>query len=128
MKKHFLSLFDPSHRWFTISFFLSSVLLIIGSQVVGISDNLPGIAMLLGGMIFFFFTFLHPWRKSMNYGILTGVCFGLILVTFLGIYLLSALHKDEYISEGVVMSFIGLICIPGIVTGIIGAIIWANRK
>jgi hypothetical protein len=128
MKKHLLSLLEPSRLWFTISFFLASFVLIICSLLVGIADNLPGIAMLLGGMIFLFFTFLHPWRNSMNYGILTGVCFGLILLTFMGIYILSALHKDEYISEGVVMSFIGLICIPGIVTGIIGAIIWAIRK
>jgi succinate-acetate transporter protein len=128
MKKHFLSLFEPFHRWFTISFFLAAVLLIIGSQVVGITDNLPGIAMLLGGMVFLFFALLNPWRNSKNYGILTGICFGLILLTFLVIYIMAALHLDKYISEGVVMTFIGLICIPGIVTGIIGAIIWAARK
>jgi hypothetical protein len=128
MKKHFLSLVDHSHRWYTISFFLCSVILVIASGVVGITDNLPGIAMLLGGMVFLFFTFLHPWRQSKNYGILTGLCFGLILLTFLVIYVLAALHQDKYISEGIVMGFIGLICVPGIVTGIIGAIIQANKK
>lgn len=128
MKKHFISLFDSIHRWYSLSFFLASVLLIIASQVVGISDNLPGIAMLLGGMILLFFAFVHPWRKSKNYGILAGVCFGLILLTFLAISILDALHYAEYISEGIVMGFIGLICVPGIVAGIIGAIIWAVRK
>jgi hypothetical protein len=128
MKKHFQLLFDPAHRWFTLSFFLAAVLLIIASQVVGISDNLPGIAMVMGGMVLLFFALLHPWRKSQNYGILAGACVGLIVLTFLVIYILAALHKDEYISEGVVMGFIGLICIPGILAGIIGAIIWAVRK
>ena len=128
MKKHLLSLFDPQHRWWTLSFSLASALLIIASQVVGIIDNLPGIAMLLGGMIFLFFTLLHPWRKPKNYGILALALLGLILLTFLAIYILSFLHKDEYISEGIVMSFIGLICIPGILAGIIGAIIWSVRK
>jgi hypothetical protein len=128
MKKHFLLLFDPTHRWMTLSFFLAAVLLIIASQVVGIADNLPGIAMLMGGMVLLFFALLHPWRKSQNYGILAGVCVGFIVLTFLVIYILAALHKDEYISEGVVMGFIGLICIPGILAGMIGASIWAVRQ
>lgn len=128
MKNHFSSLLDPSHRWFTISFFLASVLLIIASQVVGTTDNLPGISMLLLGMVFLFYTIINPWRKPANYGILAGVCLGLIALTFLVIYLLSAVHKTEYISEGMVMGFIGLICIPGFVAGVSGIVFWASRK
>ena len=33
MKKYIISLLDPSHRWFTIFFFLFSVILITGSQL-----------------------------------------------------------------------------------------------
>jgi len=128
VKKHVLSLFNHAHRWWTISFFLASAILIIASQIVGITDNLPGIAMLLGGMICLFFALLHPWRKSKNYAILAGVSFGLILLTFLAIFVLSSMHKTEYISEAIVMGFIGLICIPGIVVGIIGTIFWSNRE
>ncbi len=128
MRKHVISLFDPAHRWWTISFLLTSALLIIGSQIVGTTDNLPGIAMLLGGMICFFFALLNPWRKSKNYAILIGVSAGLIALTFLVIFILSSLHKTEYISEGIVMGFIGLICIPGIVAGIIGILIWSNKE
>ena len=127
MLKHVLSLFHYPHRWKTISFLLISALLIIASQLVGTTDNLQGIVMLIGGMISFFFAMFHPWRKSKNYAILIGVLFGLILLTFLSIYILSALHKTEYISEGIVMSFIGLICFPGIVMGIIGVIFWSYR-
>ena len=128
MKKHFLSLFDPSHRWWTISFFLASVLLIIISQIMGTTDNLPGIAMLLFGMVCLFFALLHPWRKSKNYAILAGVLFGLILLTFLAIFILSSVHKTEHISEAIVMGFIGLFCIPGIVAGITGILFWSNRE
>jgi hypothetical protein len=128
MKKHFLSMFDPAHRRWTITFFSIAVLLIIAAQLVGIADNLPGIAMLLGGMIFLFFSILHPWRKVENYAILTGVCIGVILLILLGIYILSLLNKTEYISEAFTMILIFLFCVPGIMVGIIGAIFWSVRK
>jgi hypothetical protein len=128
MKKHLLSLFDPSHRWRTISFLLASALLITASQIVGTTDNLPGIVMLLAGMTCLLFAMLHPWRKSKNYAILAGVLSGLILLTFLAIFILSTVHKTEYLSEAIVMGFIGLICIPGIVAGITGILFWANRE
>ena len=128
MKKHFLLLMDTMHRWYTISFFIAGVLLIAGSQIVGTTDNLPGIAMLIGGMVSLFYAVLHPWRTSSNYAILAGVLFGLILMTFLVIYILSSLHLNEYIREGIVMGFIGLICLPGIITGIVGAVFWATSK
>ena len=73
MKKHFLSLFDLRHRWLTISFFLTSAMLIVASQIMGTIDNVPGILVLLGGTICLFFALLHPWRKSKNYTILAGV-------------------------------------------------------
>lgn len=128
MKKHFLSMFDPAHRRRTITFFSTAVLLIIAAQLVGIADNLPGIAMLLSGMIFLFFSILHPWRKVENYAILIGVCFGIILLILLGIYILSLLNKTEYISEAFTMILIFLICVPGIMVGIIGAIFWSVRR
>lgn len=126
--KHLISLIDFTHRWLTISFFLASTLLITASQIVGTTDNLIGIAMLLFGMIFLFFTILHPWRKSKNYAILAGVCTGLILLTFLIIHILASLNYTKYISEAVVMIFIGLICIPGIIAGIIGTMFWGSRN
>ena len=128
MKKHLQSLFDPQHRLLTISFFLASALLIIASQIMGTTDNIPGILVLFCGVICLFFALLHPWRKSNYYAILAGVCFGLILLTFLIIYILMLLQKTEFINEGVVMILIGLICVPGIVTGIIGLIFWGFQK
>jgi hypothetical protein len=123
MIKHIYSLFDPSNRWWTMSFFLASIILIIISLLVGIRDNLPGFSMLFIGMIFLFFTVVHPWRKSMDYGILGMVCVGIILFIVVGIGILMAIGKTEYISEAIVMGLFFLICLPGIVVSILGSII-----
>ena len=127
MKNHFLSLFDPAHRMRTIIYFLASVLLITGSQIVGTTDNLPGISMLLLGMIGLFLTFLHTWRKRKNYMALAGICAGLTLLTFLTIYILMLLHKTQYISEGFVMMTVFLLYLPGFLVGITGAIVYRNK-
>jgi hypothetical protein len=128
MKKHFLSLFNEVNRLRTTSFLATTALLVFGSQLEGTTDNLPGIGLLLGGMIFLFFSFLHPWRKVEYYAILIGVSVGVIVLVMLGIQMLVWLKKTEYISEGVVMTIIFLFCLPGILTGIIGTLICAFRK
>jgi hypothetical protein len=56
------------------------------------------------------------------------VCIGILILEWLGIHILDKMHKDEYISEGIAMSLAFLICVPGILVGIIGAIICAVRK
>jgi hypothetical protein len=38
------------------------------------------------------------------------------------------MHKTEYINEGIAMSLAFFICVPGILVGIIGAIICSFRK
>jgi hypothetical protein len=128
MKKHFISLFDSAHLKWTISLFTIAVSLIIISSLVGISDNLPMIAMLLTGIIILFFSVLHPWEKAGNYGILAVVCIGILLLEGLGIYILAKMHLDKYLSEGIAMGVAFLICVPGILVGLIGALICAGRK
>lgn len=128
MKKHILSLFDPAHRWWTLSLFIASVLLIIAANFVGINDNLPGIVILYGGIIFLFFTLLHPWRKWGNYAILIAICIGIMVLEWIGIHILDSLNKTEYISEAIIMIIAFFICLPGIMVGIIGIIICAFRK
>jgi hypothetical protein len=128
MKKHFISLFDSAHLKWTISLFTIAVSLIIISSLVGISDNLPMIAMLLTGIIILFFSVLHPWEKAGNYGILAVVCIGILLLEGLGIYILAKMHLDKYLSEGIAMGVAFLICVPGILVGLIGALICAVRK
>lgn len=128
LKNHLVSLFDSSHIRMTIILVISGLLLITGSQITGTTDNLPGLTMLFTGVILLFFSVLHPWRKMQNYAILAGVCIGIIILVFLAIYILAALHLEKYISEGVVMITILLICLPGIVVSIIGILVCAGRK
>jgi MFS family permease len=128
MKKHFFSLFSPEHRRRTMILFVISILLITVSQIVGITDNFPGISLLLSGMIFLFFTFLHPWRKVENYALLIGISVGIIVLVLLTIQVLVLIKKTDYISEGVVMAIVFLICLPGILSGIIGTLIYAFKK
>jgi hypothetical protein len=128
MKTHLVSLFNPIYRMWTISLFAAALLLITGSQIVGTTDNLPGIAMLFSGVIFLFFSLLHPWRKARSYGILAGICVGIIILEYLGILLLSVLHKEQYISEGIAMITAFLFCLPGIIVSIIGSIICSLRQ
>jgi hypothetical protein len=128
MKKHFISLFDPAHLKWTISLFVIAVLLTISASLTGISDNPPGIALLYGGIIFFFFAVLHPWKNQKNYWILLIVCIGILLLEWLGITILDILDRTEYINEAIAMGVAFLICMPGIVVGIIGASICTFKK
>jgi len=128
MKKHFISLFDSAHIKWTISLFTIAVLLIIAASLVGISDNLPGIALLYGGIIFLFFAVLHPWKNPKNYWTLLLVCLLILILEWLGITILDKLNKTEYLNEAVAMGVAFLICMPGIVVGIIGAFICIVRN
>jgi hypothetical protein len=38
------------------------------------------------------------------------------------------MHLDKYLSEGIAMGVAFLICVPGILVGLIGALICAVRK
>jgi hypothetical protein len=128
MKNHFISLFAVDNIRKTIIFFVIAALCIIISSLVGISDNLPMIAMLLTGIIFLFFAVLHPWNKAYNYGFLAVVCVVILVLEGLGIMILAKMHLDKYLSEGIAMGVAFLICVPGILVGITGAIICAIRK
>lgn len=128
VKNHFINLFASSHLRLTVILLISSILFIIGSQITGTTDNIPGLAMLFTGVILFFFAFLHPWKDIKNYAILFGVCIGIIILVILVIAILASLQLDKYISEGVVMVILLLFCLPGIFVSIIGILICTVRK
>jgi hypothetical protein len=109
MKKHFISLFGSSRIKKTAILFSISALLISVSLIAGTSDNIPMITMLLAGIIFLFFTVLHPWEKAASFAVLTGVCFVILALDFIW----------PFINEDVAMTA-GFGCLAGILTGIIG--------
>jgi hypothetical protein len=138
MKKHFLTLLDTSHRKWTFSLLFIAIVLVTTGVLVGISDNPPGIAMVFFGMFFLFFSLIHPWRKPSNYLILSGICFGIIVLIMLGIYIYASLFlksgsvqtpkSGDGFLEGFAMLTIFFICAPGIFAGLSGAVIRAFQK
>jgi hypothetical protein len=109
MKKHFISLFGSNQIRKTAILFSISALLISVSLIVGTSDNIPMITMLLAGIIFLFFTVLHPWEKAASFAVLTVGCLVILALDFIW----------PFINEDVAMAA-GFGCLAGIMTGIIG--------
>lgn len=70
----------------------------------------------------------HLWKKTSTYLILIGVCIGILLLELLVITILDKMGKGDYINDNIAEGVIFFICIPGILVGIIGAIICAVRK
>jgi len=100
----------------------------IGSRIVGITDNLPGIVMLMVGIILLYFSVLHPWRRVEYYAFLIGIFVFILLLEWIGIRLLVSLKRTEFLNEGMAMILAFFICMPGILTGIIGTLICTFRK
>ena len=95
MKKHFISLFDHAHLWWTISLFAIAVVLIVIASIIGVGDNPPGIVMFYAGLICLFFAVLHPWRNATSYAILAGVCIGIFLLGLLGVTIVDKIDKAQ---------------------------------
>lgn len=112
MNNHFIALFEASHFKKTVILMSSAFLLIIISLSWGITDNLPAITMLLVGIIIFFFSFIHPWKKTSYFATLIAAC-GTILPLVWGSQTLG-----EFIDY-----FVGGICVAGILTGTLGIFI-----
>lgn len=120
MKTHFLTLFSIENRKKTLFYFLSSIILIIASLIVGIGDNLLGISMLSLGLIWLYYSFVHIWKISRNFVRLIFISLGLMLLEFLAINILSWLQKTQYLSEGLFLGIFFLICTPLLIVGIYG--------
>lgn len=109
MKNHFLSLFKCENIRRTIILAIIGCLLISVSLIIGTSDNIPMIAILLAGMIFLYFALLHSWKRASSFAVLTVVFFVLLVFDFIW----------PLITESIAMGF-GFVCLAGIISGIIG--------
>jgi len=63
MNTHFLTLLSIENRKKTLTFLLSSIVLIIASLIVGINDNPIGASMLGIGLIRFYYSFVYIWKN-----------------------------------------------------------------
>jgi hypothetical protein len=127
MKAHFLTLFNIENRKKTLAYLVSSIVLIIASQIVGVSDNPTGIIMIGIGIICFYYSFVHIWKTSGNFVRLIYASLGLIVLTILAINIFVWMHKAQYLSEGLLMGIFFLICIPLILVGVLGALSRPNN-
>jgi uncharacterized membrane protein YidH (DUF202 family) len=70
----------------------------------------------------------HLWKRTSTYAILIAVCIGIMLLEFLVVTFLDKMGQGENINDNITEGVLFFICIPGILIGIIGAIISAVRK
>ena len=124
LKQHFNSLFELPHRSLTLRYLVISVVLIVASQIAGIKDNLLGLTAMVTGVCYLFYTLVHPWKGGRNYAIMAWICAGIIALTLATVCILSWLGFDKYLNGSVTMYIIFLICFPGIIVGILGAVFY----
>jgi hypothetical protein len=115
MKNHFLSRFDADNLRKTIIYFGIALPLIIISLAFGIGKNDWAAVLILFGFAFFFYAVLRPWANAKYYGIMCIILI-IIITLFLGVVLkkLNSNFEKE-IGESIVM-----VCIVGVIVGIIG--------
>jgi predicted Na+-dependent transporter len=68
------------------------------------------------------------WKRTRTYLFVVAVCILILLLEWLVISILDAMNMGEYVNDDIAEGLIFFVCIPGILTGIIGAIICRVRK
>jgi len=137
--KNFLKLiFKKKHRKATITFLILGVILTVLAFVVGISDNLPGIALWYLGIVALIMAFAHTWRRIKNFR-------NLLIVSIIGFPVFVVLHNVMYglaeLAENIYLVNILLsgldvlffllaiiVCPPGIVVGILGIVVLFQKQ
>ena len=112
-------------------------LALIVAFVVGIGDNPPGLALMYTAVTAFLLAWVHPWRSIRRFVIL-------LLASLIGFPVAVVLHNLFYALAELAAEFAGLvqvlgllegfffivavvICPPGIIVGVLGAVILAIR-
>ena len=128
MRKHFSTLFDALHRSTTIRFALLSLFLSTSSIFVGFQENTFGYLLLYSSLSCLLYVVVHPWRRGRNYAVMAGISIVIIMVIFGLIRFLTATGYEQILDKGLLIWLAGLICIPGIVVGVIGSIIYGEKS
>jgi hypothetical protein len=68
------------------------------------------------------------WKNPGTYILVIGVCIVILLLEWLVISILDAMQMGEYVNDDIAEGLIFFVCIPGILIGITGAIIFTFRK
>jgi hypothetical protein len=128
----------PSNRKRTFTLFGICVALAVAAAAVGVADNLPGILLAFASAGAFIVAFVHPWRAPKHFLWLIGAFgLGFIASAVLHNVLYGAAQKVG--ASGVVHNLLSgagvafflvavLVCPPGLLVGIVGAIATSMRK
>lgn len=128
----------PSNRKRTFILFGICVALAVAATAVGVADNLPGILLAFASVSAFVVAFVHPWRAPKYF-------LRLIYASVLGFIVSGILHNVLYgvagkvgasgaahnllSGAGVVFFLVAvLLCPPGLLVGVVGAIVMSIRK
>lgn len=128
----------PSNRKRTFILFGICVVLAVAATVVGVADNLPGILLAFASVGAFVVAFVHPWRAPKHFLWLIGAFgLGFIVSAVLHNLLYGAAQKvgasgvahNLLSGAGVAFFLIAvLVCPPGLLVGVVGAIATSMRK
>jgi hypothetical protein len=124
MKNHFLSRFDAHNLRRTIIYYVIALSFIIISLVLDIDKNTVAPFVLFAGFVFFFYAVLHLWESAIYYGIMCIIFIILIILFWLvGMDILVKMQLPGKKAEEIVW-IIMLVCIAGVIAGIIGMARW----
>lgn len=127
MRKHFIALFDAAHRKLTMLLALISIFFNVASVFVISKEFAYGILLLICGLTCLLYTLVHPWRRGRNYAVMAGLGIVIIMLIFGLSRFLDASGYSQLISKNLLFGATGLICIPCIIVGVIGSIIYGEK-
>jgi hypothetical protein len=111
--------FSKPQRRRTLLFLVICGALAVAAGVVGTTDNLVGSSLVWLSAIALVLAFVHPWRTSRRFLLLTGAsALGFVVFAFL-----SAVMENAGVVGGGVFFLLALfLCPAGFLVGIIGAV------
>ncbi len=118
----------------SILFLLTGVILTTVALLIGISDHLPGIILLILGLFMLVLAIVHHWRKARSYQVLLVVsAIGFpVSVIFHNLFEAAGAHFSDitllshlFNALGVIFFFLAIIICPvAILTGLTGLIVF----
>jgi hypothetical protein len=110
--------FSKPQRRRTLLFLVICGALAAAAAAVGTSDNLPGQSLALLSAMALVLAFVHPWRTSRRFLLLTGASVLMFAVSTV----LSNVFGDGSVAGGVFFFIAIWLCPAGLLVGIIGAL------
>jgi len=133
MKAYILSLFNGINRRTTLLLLILSAVLISTAFLIGVSDNITAIIVLISGILLLVAAFIHIWKKIKSYllfALVSALAFPLFVVLHNVFSGLADLISGKLWLVGI-LNFLDaftfvlavIICPASVVAGLLGALI-----